>query len=144
MEYITGSSITANLALAIALFVVCKLKRTPIQNIIYLGLKNGSVTTDVVPAAISFDPQAFILKAENIYELLIKKYEEFKAREKQQDPKIQAYCIMDAGGLDAILDMESRTVTANTLARLIVNGDESSVRNFLETLASSTCTSANA
>jgi len=103
------------------------------QNIIHLGIKPGEVKTGVGLIKLPINPKDFEVRADKLREKLFHGLE-IKAH---PDTGTHAYVILDHAGLFEIMEGNSAHEVRRALTRLLANGDDATIRNFLETLADS-------
>lgn len=104
-----------------------------VQNIIHLGLRDGRVTTGLIPATISIRPEDFQIRADKLREKLLEALE----NESHPNTGTLAYCILNRGGIYEMLESKSAQESQKALARLLNNNEKEATKRFLETLAES-------
>jgi hypothetical protein len=106
-----------------------------VQNIIHLGLRNGQLTTDLMPVTLSIDPTKFQINRDLLYKKLIHALD----TKKHPNTGTLAYCILDGAGVGELVDSSSFQELQKALTRLLTNEDGGAIRKFLETVAESIC-----
>ena len=111
----------------------------PVQNIIQLDFR-GPVVQSAVAKGLSIKVEDFKVSSARLYKKLLQRfYSSAESESLMQNVTSRAYCILDHAGVEAIITTESRRVIQNALERLLINGDEEAIRQFLFTAAESIC-----
>ena len=111
----------------------------PVQNIIQLDFR-GPVVQSAVAKGLSIKVEDFKVSSARLYKKLLQRfYSSAESESLMQNVTSRAYCILDHAGVEAIITTESRRVIQNALERLLINGDEEAIKQFLFTAAESIC-----
>jgi hypothetical protein len=111
------------------------------QAIIHLDFKKVDFDAVFDKVKLPITPSNFIVKAEDLFDVLIAKYNEYLKRykEKKTDLSTAVSCIINQTGLSEIIEYDSKSEITKALTRLFINGDDEAIKTFLKIVANSIC-----
>ncbi|MDD4290397.1 MAG: hypothetical protein PHH83_03960 [Patescibacteria group bacterium] len=109
------------------------------QTIIHLDLKKVDLDTKLGKIQLPITASDFVVKAENLYQVLIAEYNTYKQRlkERKTDLSTAVWCIISHAGLGEIIESVSKAKIDEALTRLLINKDDDATKRFLKILAES-------